>query len=228
MNGVLRQIGTFSRVSIVLSIATLLSGCSQLYYEFWEGFGKEKRDLLQDNVEEVVEDQTEVGEEFQDALTMIRALYGLEGGKLEERYGELRDQYESAKEAAANLTDRIEQVEDIGEDLFKEWRDEAQGITSATLKRDSLRKLEDTKAKFVELKRDLRRSEASMAPVLAKLRDQVLYLKHNLNARALGSLKSEAAAIEREIDGLIKEMQSSIAASKSFVKSLQTKEVPST
>ena len=216
------------RVTILVIICSYLSGCSQLYYEFWEGFGKEKRDLLQDNVEAVVEDQKEVGEEFQDALTLIRALYGIEGGQLEERYNELRDQYESAEESAAELTDRIEQVEDIGEDLFAEWKKEAQDITSANLKRDSLRKLEDTKTKFVSLKSDLRRSEATMAPVLAKLRDQVLYLKHNLNARALGSLKNEAAAIEREIDSLIKEMQSSIAASKSFVKSLQAKEVPST
>ena len=51
--------------------------------------------------------------------------------------------------------------------------------------------------------------------------DQVLYLKHNLNARAIGSLRNELADIERDTDRLVREMQKAIAEADTFIQSMK-------
>ena len=49
----------------------------------------------------------------------------------------------------------------------------------------------------------------------------MLYLKHNLNAQAIASLKGEATSIQTEISRLIDQMNQSIARADEFVKTLQ-------
>ena len=49
----------------------------------------------------------------------------------------------------------------------------------------------------------------------------LLNLKHNLNAQAVGSLRGEAVEIEREISKLITDMNASIAQADEFVKGLE-------
>ena len=59
-----------------------------------------------------------------------------------------------------------------------------------------------------------------MEPVLKQFNDYVLYLKHNLNAQAIASLKGEATSIQTEISRLITQMNASIAKADEFVKSM--------
>ena len=61
-----------------------------------------------------------------------------------------------------------------------------------------------------------------MQPVLVALKDNVLYLKHNLNARAVAALKVEFGRIEKDITALVAEMRRSIASSNQFIESMQT------
>lgn len=58
-------------------------------------------------------------------------------------------------------------------------------------------------------------------PVLNAFRDQVLYLKHNLNARAISKLRGEFGDIKLDIDLLIRDMQRSIDESRKFVATQQ-------
>ena len=59
-----------------------------------------------------------------------------------------------------------------------------------------------------------------MSPVLKQFNDYVLYLKHNLNAQAIASLKGEAASITTEINRLIEQMNKSIVRADEFVKGM--------
>jgi hypothetical protein len=60
-------------------------------------------------------------------------------------------------------------------------------------------------------------SARAMAPVLAKLNDMALFLKHNLNARAIGALGKEALSIETDVDALIQDMNRAIAEADRFI-----------
>ena len=56
--------------------------------------------------------------------------------------------------------------------------------------------------------------------LLAAFNDQVLFLKHNLNARAIASLDSTVLELEGEVTRLIEEMNASIAEANAFIESM--------
>lgn len=197
-----------------------VSACSTMYYKTWETFGKEKRDLLRDNVEAVREDNIEAKEEFKDALTRLKELGRFDGGNIEKAYNNLKDDYESCQDKADDVRDRIEKVEDIASDLFAEWEAEIKLISNPAMQKDSSQKLRATKKKYKVLQTSMRESEKRMDTVLVRFRDNVLYLKHNLNARAIGGLKAEIVSIESDVNKLINNMQTSIDKADEFIASL--------
>jgi outer membrane murein-binding lipoprotein Lpp len=214
------RLKSFAATSAVVLTAVVLAGCATTYYSFWERLGKEKRDLLRDNVEEVKEDQQQVREEFSSALEEVRALYGLEAGQLEAKYDTLSARLDSAEEEAGAFRERIDDIEEIAADLFEEWEAEIERYHNPALRAKSRERLHETRARYANLDRALRRSEAQLDPVLQALRDQVLFLKHNLNAQAVGRLEVEARDIEQGIQTLIEELERSIEQTDAFIEEL--------
>ncbi len=88
------------------------------------------------------------------------------------------------------------------------------------MKSDSRKKLAITQKKYSELHRSLKKTETRMDSVLVRFNDHVLYLKHNLNAVAIGGLETETINIEKEINKLISDMQTSISEADKFIKTL--------
>ncbi|MDX9818241.1 MULTISPECIES: DUF2959 domain-containing protein [Desulfococcus] len=205
-------------LAILLFIA--LTACQSAYYAAWESLGKEKRHLLKDEVENVRADQKKTSEEFKDVLTRIKALYGFDGGDLEDAYEKLKDDYDDCRIRANALSNRIDQVERIAGDLFDEWKTEIEEIENPKFRRESREKLAASQRRYKTLRTAMRRSESSMTPVLKSLNDYVLYLKHNLNAMAVGALKSEVDSIELDVHRLVADMNRSIEEADAFLKTL--------
>jgi hypothetical protein len=67
----------------------------------------------------------------------------------------------------------------------------------------------------------MRKAESSIDPVLTTLKDNVLYLKHNLNARAIASLKGELGTVNQDVAALVATMQSAIDESNAFIAELR-------
>ncbi len=211
----------FSRWSLVLLSALFLAACSSTYYAAWETVGKHKRDLLRDNIEAARDEQAEAQEQIKTAMERLKELQGFDGGDLEDIYEKLNDDYEEAVDRAEDVRDRIEKVDDIANDLFDEWEEEIGLISNSRFKADSQRKLRATKKKYAALNRSMVKAEKSMDRVLVRFRDHVLYLKHNLNARAIGSLDTEVASIDRDVKRLIADMQASIAEAEAFIATME-------
>lgn len=210
-------------------IVLLLSSCQstinkaarEVKYSAWEVVGVQKRDLFKKQVNETKEDQKETGEAFKDALDQLKQVYGFDGGNLEREYKKLNSRYEEADEKAKAVKMSIAKVETVAGDLFEEWNKEIAQISSADLRAKSASSLAETKRKYSDMHQSLKKSEAKMNPVLVKFRDQVLYLKHNLNAQAVASLKGESAKIENDIQSLIADMNKSIVEAEQFMKTLE-------
>ncbi len=205
---------------LMAGVLLFVTGCQTTYYAVWEKMGKEKRHLLKDNVEKVREDQAEASEQFATVVERIKAMYGFDGGELEDVYGKLSQGYRACEERAEAVRDRIDTVERIAADLFKEWESEIATIENVNLQAKSRASLQDTRSRFSRLQRSMARAEASMDPVLNNLRDYVLYLKHNLNAQAVSSLKKEVGQIETEVSSLIAEMNRSIKEADAFIETM--------
>jgi hypothetical protein len=208
-------------LSILVCVALPLVGCKSAYYGAYEKFGVYKRDLLKKYVVSARDDQQKASEQFKDALTKLQEVYAFDGGNLEKQYRELDSEYKQSADRAAAVRKRIADVETVGTDLFKEWEGEIKQITTPSLADGSRKQLRETRAKFDLMLDALKKSERSMDPVLTKLHDQVLYLKHNLNAAAIASLRGEATSISGEISKLIADMNASIAKADEFIKTME-------
>ena len=197
-----------------------LAACNSVYYSAMEKIGFEKRDLLISAVKKARGEQKEAGEEFQDAMTQLKKLSGFNGGNLESAYDKFKAEYDDCEQQATAVRSQIREVDTVARDLFREWEREARQYESATLAADSRRKLAETKSRFDQLSRSLHAAESTMDPVLRQFRDQVLYLKHNLNAAAIGSLRGTADSIQGNIQRLLEQMNRSIAEADRFIQTM--------
>lgn len=200
----------------------LMGACSSAYYKTMEGLGIEKRDILVDRVEDARDAQDSASEQFASALDQFRATVNFDGGDLEETYDRLDAEYDNSVSEAEAVSERIDAVEDVAEDLFREWEKELDEYSRADLRRSSAKLLNDTQKRYKQLMATMRRAERSMEPVLEAFHDQVLVLKHNLNARAIGALRNELDSIERDTANLIAQMQKAIAEANAFIESMET------
>ncbi|MDJ0810228.1 MAG: DUF2959 family protein [Desulfobacterales bacterium] len=205
-----------------LIIIAALSGCRSTYYAMWESVGKEKRHLLQDEVEAAREDQAQASEEFKDALTRVKELTGFQGGELEDAYRRLKGDLEDCQQRAAVIDDRIGNVEQIAADLFAEWEGEISQMTNPTFRSKSRQSLSRTRERYNRLHRAMVRARGRMDPVLTRLNDYVLYLKHNLNAQAVGALGAEMAAIQTDVNVLIRDIEKSIKEADAFLQTFES------
>jgi hypothetical protein len=211
--------------AILFCLCVVLAGCESAYYSAWEKVGVYKRDLLVDRVEDAQDSQEEAREEFNTVLERFNAIVDVEPGRLQSVYNNLNSSFEKAEMSAAEVSDHIDAVEDVSEDLFSEWEDEIEIISSPDLRDRSRRQLIASKERYGQLLTSMRRAEVSMEPVLTTFRDQVLFLKHNLNAQAINALQGELRSIETDVSSLIAEMESSIAESRAFIDEMQLLEI---
>ena len=207
---------------LLLGFALLtLAGCQSAYYSAMEKVGLHKRDILVDRVEDARDSQQDAKEQFKDALERYRSVVQVDGGELEERYEALNSELEASENSAREVRDRIDAVEDVAEALFKEWKQELDEYSNASLRATSQRNLERTQKDYRVLLQRMKAAEKRIDPVLDVLRDQVLFLKHNLNARAIGALKGEYRMLEGNVDQLLTEMQRAIDEADVFIRQLQ-------
>lgn len=207
--------------TIAIGTICLFFGCESTYYKTMETIGYHKRDIMVDRVQDARDAQEEAKDQFESALEQFSTVLNFQGGDLEEKYDRLKTQYEASEEKAQAVRLRIDEVEDVAEDLFVEWQEELDQYTSSSLRKSSARKLAETKRQYAQLIGAMKRAERKIDPVLNAFRDQVLYLKHNLNAQAIASLQSELVSIESDVARLIREMDASIKEANSFIASMQ-------
>ncbi len=210
----------YKNIALVFVLISL-SACQSAYYSAMEKVGVHKRDIMLDRVEGAQTAQEEAQEQFKSALEQLSSLIEFEGGDLAEQYEITEEQYEASKAAADQVTGKIESIESVSEALFEEWQTEIEQYSSASLKRQSQSKLNSTQRQYNTLIKSMYKAKSKMDPVLATLKDNTLYLKHNLNARAIGALQGEYKTLQKDVAILVDEMSKSISQSQKFIDLLQ-------
>jgi len=221
VNNITKQKNTMSSLYIAVLTMFLLAGCQSAYYSAMEKVGVHKRDIMLDRVENAQTAQQDAQEQFKSALEQLSELINYDGGDLASQYELVNDQYEASKASAAEVESRIAAIEGVADALFDEWNEEIQQYSSQTLKRQSQQKLRETQGNYQSLIKAMHRAKDKMTPVLSALKDNSLYLKHNLNAQAIGALQGEYKTIKRDVESLVAEMSKAIAQSQQFIDLLQ-------
>ena len=194
-----------------------LGGCQGVYYKTMETFGYHKRDILVERVEESRDAQQQAKEQFKSALEKFNDVVAFEGGELQDKYKQMKAALDDSEAKAAKVRDKINAVQDVAEALFEEWEKELDQYTNERYRQSDQALLTKTKQSYAKMMTAMRRAEGRMEPVLDAFNDQVLYLKHHLNARAVASLQDELVTIEDDVASLVNEMEASIAEADAFI-----------
>jgi hypothetical protein len=212
----LRRHATFGSLCALL----VLAACTSTYYRAMESIGIEKREILADRIKDTREAQADAKEQFSSALEQYRSVINVEGGDLERIYDRLNSEYERSRERAETVRNRIDRVEKVADDLFAEWEDEIKAYSDPDLARRSRTLLSETRSDYRDLLGAMQRAEQTMDPVLTLFNDQVMFLRHNLNARAIDALQDELASLERATGMLVQEMERAIDEATRFIDSM--------
>ena len=208
---------------LTLSLLLILTACATMYLEGLEKIGIPKRDVMVFRGEKARDTQEETKEQFKSALEQFTAATHFSGGDLEATYKRLNETYEASVNKAEEVRSRIKDIESVSEALFTEWKQEITQYSSASLRQSSQRKLDTTQAHYRQLIASMKQAEAKIEPILRVFRDQVMFLKHNLNARAIASLKGELGTIKSDVSALIASMEHSINEANAFISTMESK-----
>ncbi|MFN8060927.1 MAG: DUF2959 domain-containing protein [Vicinamibacterales bacterium] len=210
----------FRALCLALVALTASTACESWYYKTMKKFGVEKRDILVRRIKDARKSQVDAKEEFASALDRFRSVVEVDGGSLEEKYDQLNKALERAEDRARNVHERVAAVRNVSDDLFSEWTKELGQYSDRSLRAESERELQATKRKADALTKAMGAAERRLDPVLQPLRDRVLFLKHNLNAQAIGALTKELAGVQANVDVLVTELDKSIAEADAFIKEM--------
>ncbi len=204
-------------IPVFFILCLLLAGCSSTYYSAMEKVGVHKRDILVDRVGEARDSQEAAQVQFKSALEQFGSVVTLKDTDLKKAYEKLDKEYRKCVSAADDVSTRIDKIENVSEALFDEWKDELEEYENKELQASSKKQLQQTQSRYKKMLSTMKTAEKSMEPVLRTFHDNVLFLKHNLNAQAIGSLQSEFSSLEKDIDGLIQKMNTAIEHSNTFI-----------
>ncbi len=192
-----------------------------MYYSGLEKIGIPKRDVLVYRVEKARDTQEETREQFKSALEQFSAATNFKGGDLEGIYKKLNGEYEASVNKAKEVRSRIEDIENVSAALFREWEQEITQYSNPALKRSSQDRLTETRSYYKQLIAAMKNAESRIQPVLTVFNDQVMYLKHNLNARAIASLKGELKTLQSNVSTLVAAMEKSINEANTFISNME-------
>lgn len=202
-------------------LALVLAGCSSAYYGAMEKIGIAKRDILVDRVSEARKSQEAAKEQFQSALDHFVAVTNVDTGDLKRRYDDLNREFTRSQDRATDVRNRIAAVEDVADALFSEWKKELREYSDQNLRRESEREYDQTRRRYEELMDVMRSAAGRMDPILTKFHDQVLFVKHNLNAQAIAGLSATSEGLQKDINRLIEDMERSIREADQFIRTMK-------
>ncbi len=205
----------------VLIPVLLLAGCSSVYYGTMEKIGVPKRQILLDRVAAARGSQQEAKQQFASALEEFLAVTKVPAIELQAAYERLNSGFKRSEDRAREVRDRIAAIDDVAQALFREWESELDQYTNPALRSQSARQLVTTRQRYAAMMRVMEQAAARMTPVLDAFRDQVLFLKHNLNAQAVAALGETNRALQGDISRLIADMEKSIKEADSFLATLK-------
>ncbi len=212
----------FLRIALFSALVLALGGCASAKYSALEKVGIHKRDILVDRVEDARDSQTETRENLVSAYDQLSALIGHDGGELEKQYKRLDKRVERSRDSIEELDDRLDSIDRVSSDLFEEWESELELYNSAALRADQQKKLAEARRQFRVMRERMQVARDRVDPVMAVLNDNVLYLKHSLNAQALAALRGQATLLEGEVEALIRDMQVAIDEADAFIAKMRS------
>jgi hypothetical protein len=206
----------------ILSVIILTGlGCGRAYDSTLETFGKSKKDTLIDRITSARDAQSLTKEQFAMALDEFRAIAGYRGTLLEEKYKDLKTQYERCQSQTNTVENRLAEVRRAAKSFFRQWEDEMETFSSSVARRTSEEKYRQMQTRYDTVINAMDRVCDKFYPALAAYKDQVLLLKHVVNSQGTMASGGDLAIAEREISLLTLEIDRAMAQADTFIRQMR-------
>jgi len=182
-----------------------------------ETIGIPKRTLLVRRVATARESQVAAKDQLGSALEQFRTIVSYDGAGLESKYNELQSTLTGIETSSANVKDHINGVETVALAVFRQWEDELEMYKGISVRRVSEQALRETRRQYDEVLIAMRRADSKMEPVVVAMRDNVLFLKHNLNSRSIRALNPEIQVMNALVGAAVKDFDIAIVSADKFV-----------
>ncbi len=172
-------------------------------------------------VSRAMETQLESQEAFNTALDLITRFTEPRAEVDLDLHEDLLDQVDTCADHVADLEPQIADLQAVGATLFSDWQAELDQFSSPQIRARSEERMREVQVSFASLLEQLRATNQQTAAALVTLRDYVLFFNHNLNPRAIESLRSENAGVAEVIGTLNAEVDAAAEVTEAFLGSLQ-------
>jgi len=210
-------------IGMTIALVLILSsqGCNNsLGYSFQEAMGTPKRQVLLSRVQDTRDSLKETKKTFASAMQQFGSVYKESGAKLENKYVILKKEYDTCNSKASELRGQIANVKSIGQVLFQEWQKELDQFTNEQMRKLSEVKMQQTREKYVTMTDSMDRVSARITPVMNSMNDQLLNIKHSLNALIVVSLEEELTQLRGHMDSLSADIDASVNHCNAFIGSM--------
>ena len=108
--------------------------------------------------------------------------------------------------------------------FFAKWMESLDEISSESLRERSQARLNETRVRYGEILAEGRGASAMFEPVMGGLRDQVIFLGHDLNPSAIASLKPDAEKLNAQAESLLSGIERTQSKISDYIASLKPSE----
>jgi tetratricopeptide (TPR) repeat protein len=199
--------------SVILVGLIFLTGCGGAY----KASGQYKRDLLLDRIEKARQSHEQAKKQFEVVLANYSNIIDANAGDIRGEYNKLNRECKRARKITKDINRSVQDVQDVGKPLFRSWEDELSEYKNEDIRRTSEEQLEIARSNYLKLVHTMKSSESIISTVLTSLNDQVLFMSHNLNTKALSLFGKEVTSLKGKVDELVKHMQNAIKDAETFV-----------
>jgi len=206
---------------LVYVFLIFIVGCGNAY----KASGQYKRELLLNRIEKARQCHDQAREQFEVVLANYTSIIDGKGGDIRTKYNKLNRECKRAESIDEDMSKRIKEVEKVGKPLFRDWEDELNQYQDEQLRRTSEEQLDLTRSKYLKCIHSIKACQAKVKDVIALINDQILFLSHNLNSKALTTFKKDTSYLKDEISGLVKQMQNAVKETETFIDENSTVEL---
>lgn len=136
-------------------------------------------------------------------------------------YKKLTKELSKSEKAAANVRTKAAAMDVVANDFFSNWEASLEGFSSEDLRQRSAERLNDTRKRYEEILEAAGEAGDAFDPFVTNLKDQILFLGHDLNPSAIQALQGDAKKLNGRAAEVFKDVDKTIVTASEYTASLR-------
>ena len=186
-----------------------------------QGPGVKQTEKLVSKANDTVGSIRAAKQQIKDTLVAYNLLVGNKVEDPKKTYKDLQKGIENTDKKVADVDQKVAAMQKEADLLFADWASNLASISSEELRKRSEERLNETRERYNGILAAGDKAGKVFNPFIASLKDQVVYLGHDLNPSALASLKPDADKLNKEAEVLFKKIDETVDEASGYITSLK-------